>query len=156
MSNEQTPATHHSDTLPFFIGDKEFKWSHQYITGRELRTLAQIPEDWSILLAIKRPWDDEVIENDTSVDLAREGIERFIIRKPYDHVMVEIFINGSPYEIKRGKHSVAQLKHIGGVPVGYELEELIDGQLTPLDDHATVRIKGCEKFFGHVRDGSSS
>jgi hypothetical protein len=143
-------------TLTFFINDEEFRYHKQYISGAELKALGSIPADWTILLAIKRPWDDEIIEDHTEVDLAREGIERFITRKPHHDVLVDIFINDIKYEIKRGKYTVSELKKIGKVPSEYELDELIHGKLVDLDDNATILIKGAEEFFGHVRGGSSS
>lgn len=146
----------HGHVLHLFIEGKQYEWHQQYITGAEIRKLGKVPPDSKILLAIKRPWEDEIIEDDTKVDLARPGIEHFYIRKPGEDVMVDIFINDKKYEIKRGKYPVSQLKIIGGVPQVDELEELIDGKLTPLKDDATVLIKGCEQFFSHKRDGTSS
>jgi hypothetical protein len=51
---------------------------------------------------------------------------------------------------------VAQLKKIGNVKASDEMDELKGHNLTPLDDEATVVIKGGEQFIAHVRDGSSS
>lgn len=152
--NDHTSHEHNKKTLPFFIDDKEFHSHEQYITGAEIRKLGDIPHDWTILLAVERPWEDEVIENDTRVDLARPGKEHFIAHSP--HHKVGITIDGDPYEVKRGKHSVAQLKKIGHVPEEYELEELVDGKLDPLKDDATVHIKGGEVFISHTRGGTSS
>ncbi|MEP7375977.1 MAG: multiubiquitin domain-containing protein [Chitinophagaceae bacterium] len=147
---------HHDHVLPLLIEGKEYKWPQQYITGAEIRKLGNIPPGSKILLAIKRPWEDEVIEDETKVDLARPGIEHFFVRKPDEGVLVEIFINDKKYEVKRGKYTVAELKTIGGVPQADELEELVDGKLTPLKDNVAVLIKGCEQFFSHKRDGTSS
>lgn len=145
---------HEGQTLTFFIGEQEFHSHEQYITGRKIRELGKIPPDWVILLAIERPWADEVIQDDTEVDLAREGREHFIAHRP-DH-KVKITIDGQPFEVKRGPHSVAQLKAIGHVPAEYELDELVDGQWKELKDEATVHIKGGEEFMSHPRKGKSS
>jgi hypothetical protein len=142
--------------LKFILRDKEYEWYKQFITGAQLRKLGDVSEREEIYLAIARPWDDEVIQDDTLVDLARPGIERFIVRKNGGAIQVEIKINDKPYEVKRGRYTVSELKKIGNVPPADELEELIDGKLVPLDDQATVLIKGCEQFFSHKRDGSSS
>ena len=69
---------------------------------------------------------------------------------------VAIHINGKVIKITKGNHSVSEIKTIGEVPVLHELEEVIQGKLSPLADDAIVLIKGGEKFFSHVRDGSSS
>lgn len=142
--------------LEFFINETKHEWYKQYITGFDLRKIAGATATDKILLAIERPWEDEVIEDKTRVDLARPGIERFIIKKHDDDLDVTININEVKYSVKRGKYKVSEIKKIGGLPQTYVLEELINGKLTPLADDATVLIKGCETFFGHVRDGSSS
>lgn len=159
MTNSNSHSNGHESNghvLHFMIETTQYEWEHQYITGAEIRQLGHIPADSEILLAIEKPWEDEVIEDDTKVDLARPGIERFNFRKRGEGVMVEISINDKPYKVKRGKYTVSQLKDIGKVPQADELEELIDGKLTPLKDAVDVIIKGGEQFFSHKRDGSSS
>lgn len=159
MSHNDKPGGGHHEhgrPLPLFIEDTNYEWPHQYITGAEIKKLGKLPADSKLILAIQRPWDDEVIEDDTKVNLAREGIERFYVRKPHEHVLVHITINNKKYEVKRGKHTVAELKKIGGVPAGDVLEEVINGKLTPLPNDGTVLIKGCEEFFSHKPDGTSS
>jgi ethanolamine utilization protein EutQ (cupin superfamily) len=42
------------------------------------------------------------------------------------------------------------------VPQADELEQVIDGKLTPLPDGGAVTIKGGEVFMSHVRSGGSS
>jgi len=37
-----------------------------------------------------------------------------------------------------------------------ELEQLIEGKLTPLPDDGAITIKGGEVFMSHVRSGGSS
>lgn len=142
--------------LELIINDKKFEWKEQYILGAQVRKLGNIPEGCKVFLDIERPWEDEIISDETKVDLARAGIEQFFSCKKEEPRLVEIHINKNPYQISRGKHTVAEIKKLGGIPAAHELEELIDGKLTPLADDASVLIKGCEKFFGHVRDGSSS
>lgn len=143
-------------TLPLTIGDKKFEWSEQYITGLQLKELGQLPLDSEILLAIKRPWEDEIINDNTRVDLAREGIEHFIVKPPHGNISVEIRINDKPHEIKRGKYLVSELRKIGNVPPTHTFAELVDGKLVELKNEEEVLIKGCEQFFSYVCDGSSS
>lgn len=156
---EEVKNPSHGGGKPFlelFINGKKFEWKEQYILGAQVRKLGNIPEGYRIFLDIERPWEDEIITDETKVDLARAGIEQFFSQEKEDPRLVEIQINKNPYQISRGKHTVAEIKKLGGVPAAHELEELINGKLTPLADDASVLIKGCEKFFSHVRDGSSS
>lgn len=69
---------------------------------------------------------------------------------------VTITIGNSHYTIRRGSHTVAEIKAIGGVPLADDLEQIIDGQLTPLADDGRVTIKGGEKFVGHPKDSGAS
>lgn len=76
--------------LKITINNKEYEWPEQYITGRDVRKIAKIPPDEELYLAIKKPWEDERIEDDTRVDLARPGIEHFFSKKP----AVILIVNG--------------------------------------------------------------
>ncbi|WP_291127564.1 multiubiquitin domain-containing protein [Flavobacterium sp. UBA7682] len=159
MSQDISKKEDHSNgkpSLEFKINDKKYEWATQYISGSEVRKLGNIPEEDKLFLDIERPWEDEVIADDTKVDLARPGIEEFYSHKHEEPRQVEIYVNDKEYKISRGRHSVAEIKKLAGVPAAHELEEVINGKLTPLADDAFVLIKGCEKFFSHVRDGSSS
>lgn len=147
---------HGKHVLKLTINEVDYDWHEQYITGEQVRKLGYIPDGDEIILAIERPWEDEIVKNETNVDLARPGIEHFFSKKHGEEKSVIIYINNIEKRITRGKHSVAEIKKIGAVPTAHELEEVINGQLTPLDDNAIVLIKGCEHFFSHVRDGSSS
>jgi len=147
---------HDNKTLELIINGKKHEWAHQYISGAEVRNLGNIPKEDEVFLDIEKPWDDEPIMDDTPTDLARPGIEQFFSKK-YEHDrLVNISINDNEHKISRGKHTVVEIKKLGDVPINHELEELIKGKLTPLGDEATILIKGCEQFFSHVRDGSSS
>ena len=206
--------------LSLIIQGKSFTWHHQYINGAQVKNLAGIPPDKILYMGLVDPFDDEVIENDQEVNLARPGIEKFYIREPlelqfektkfswdgpfikenelrallgiaegdeiwlkiadpYDdelitgtkkvdltrpgveHIyvkkrIVSIRINYKEYQIARGNHAVNELKELAGVKLSHELDQLIEHQLLPLDDSATITIVGGEQFFAHVRDGSSS
>lgn len=69
---------------------------------------------------------------------------------------VTIQVNEQAVTIHRGRRTVAEIKNAGGVPLAHDLEQVIDGQLTPLPDDGAVIIKGGEEFFGHPKDSGSS
>ena len=142
--------------LKLKIGETVYDWYKQYISRAELVSLGKLNPESEIYLSVKKPWEDELITESTIVDLARPGIEHFYVSDSDNGKMVTILINGNPKVIKRGRYSVSEIKTLGGIPSTHELEELIEGKLTPLDDNASVLIKGNEQFFSHVRDGASS
>lgn len=148
---------HNNDkhVLHLIIDGKQFEWHRQDITGAEVRELGNIPTEFEIFLAIKKPWEDELIKDETKVDLARPGIEHFFHKKK-DDGLVPIFIKKKEYRVKPGKYQVSEIKKIGEIPIAYILQQLINGKLTPLDANATIDIKGCEEFFAHPPEGKSS
>lgn len=77
-------------------------------------------------------------------------------KEPQHGPDVPIEVNDKPVSIHRGRRSVAELKNAGGVPLAHDLEQLVDGKLTPLPDDGTVVIKGGEEFFSHPKDSGSS
>jgi hypothetical protein len=58
--------------------------------------------------------------------------------------------------VQRGSYLVAEFKVMVGVDPSKELDQIVDGQLTPLDDSTRIVIKGGEEFISHVRAGGSS
>src|SRR5437762_10149354 len=70
--------------------------------------------------------------------------------------VVTITINDVPKTIHRGNQKVEDLKKLGGVPLADELEQLINGKLTPLTDDGRVTVKGEEVFVSHPKDSGSS
>lgn len=70
--------------------------------------------------------------------------------------VVTITINDVSKSIHRGNQKVEDLKSVGGVPLADELEQLINGKLTPLADDGRVTIKGEEIFVSHPKDSGSS
>jgi hypothetical protein len=70
--------------------------------------------------------------------------------------IVTITINSKRKEIHRGHQTVAAIKKLGDVPAADELEQVIQGKLTPLPDDGAVTIKGGEAFISHPRDSGSS
>jgi len=68
------------------------------------------------------------------------------------HVDVEITIDNKIYEVKPGEHKVATLKELAGIPTTKELEEIINGTLTPLANDSVVHIHGGEVFLGREKD----
>lgn len=69
---------------------------------------------------------------------------------------VRIVVDNRDYDIHRGRQAVAAIKALAGIPLAYELEQIVDGKPTPLPDDGAVTIKGGERFISHPRDASSS
>jgi hypothetical protein len=69
---------------------------------------------------------------------------------------VTVIVDGVEQKVPKGTYLVSQFKALVGVDAARELDEVVHGQLKPLDDNAEIVIKGGEKFVSHVRTGGSS
>jgi len=96
MEKEKKQEHEEKHALHLIINGKQFEWHQEYITGAEIRKLGNIPADDEIFLAIKKPWEDEPIKDDTKVNLARPEIENFYSKDK--HFKVSIIVNGRPKE----------------------------------------------------------
>lgn len=93
--------------LVLTINGEKYKWYEQYISGKQLKELACIPSDDDLYLSIKKPWEDELIANDTTVDLARPGIEHFFSNDTDKDVI--IIVNGRDKSWNKRKISFEQV-----------------------------------------------
>jgi len=67
--------------LIYFINSAEHSSNKQFIKGSFIRHQGSIPADEEIFLKVPKDWEDELIEDDEWVDLARPGKEHFESRK---------------------------------------------------------------------------
>lgn len=142
-----------SKQYKFSLNNVQYDWD-RFITGAELRQLGNIPEDHSLYQ--KDKGNEVEVADEQSIDLSDNGIEHFSSRQNPAKNEVMITVNNLPRKIHRGSQPVSEIKKVGSVDPSHELEQLIDGRLTPLSDSSHVVIKGGEIFFSHVRDGSSA
>jgi len=98
--------------LHLIINGQKYDWTHQYITGAQIRKLGNIPNEDEIFLKIKEPWRDELIKDDTSVDLARPGLEHFFSKTKFPIV---IFVN-----VKEKPWSKEKISYDEVVKLAYE------------------------------------
>ena len=92
---EELQKQSHNDgkkVLLLTIDEKQYNWYEQYITGSQIKHLANIPSHIDLLLSVQKPWDDEPIANDTKVNLARPEIEHFFVKQK-----LKLTINGKNF-----------------------------------------------------------
>jgi len=70
--------------------------------------------------------------------------------------LVTITLDGQEHQLKEGVYKIQGLKVMYGVPLDYELDEVVHGEFKPLNDERSIHIKGGEVLVSHVRQGSSS
>jgi hypothetical protein len=76
--------------------------------------------------------------------------------KHEDKKKVKIEVDNHPQHVPQGTYVVSDFKALIDVPPEKELDQVISGNLTTLDDSASIMINGGEVFFSHVRRGGSS
>jgi hypothetical protein len=69
---------------------------------------------------------------------------------------VTVTVDGKTQQVPEGTYVVSEFKKLVGVDPSKELDEIVHGELKPLDDNQTIHIKGGEVFISHARQGGSS
>ncbi|MDJ1497653.1 multiubiquitin domain-containing protein [Cytophagaceae bacterium DM2B3-1] len=138
--------TIHSHTLDLVIQGKSFTTAEQFLTGLQIKQLAGISVDDPLYLSIQEPWQDELIDNVTSVNLARPGIEYFYIPKP-----LKFTINGKPFEWKTQFIQGKQIRSLGKIDpedkIYLDIESPYKDDLITDDEWVDLARPGTEHFF---------
>ncbi|MDQ8011384.1 MAG: multiubiquitin domain-containing protein [Flavobacterium nitrogenifigens] len=133
--------------LKFIIEGEDFETFDQYKTGAELKELKGIPLDTELYLSIAKPYSDELIENDKSVNLARPEIEKFFVKESYKFTFNEIKLT-SYKKMVSGKEifSIAGIEH----PNCFVLYQKLKGhdfEKISLDEIVDLSMPGIENFI---------
>lgn len=126
----ETHAHTPKEPLEFFIEEKKYETFAQYKTGKELKELASIPLDTELFLSISKPYKNELIENDKSVNLARPDKEYFFVKKK-----LKFFINGVEYTWYKQFIRGIQIRELGGISADHDI--FLDVKEGWQDDHIT-------------------
>ena len=132
--------------LEFEINGVKCTWEHQYITGAELKKLGNLPIDSELYLAICEPWKDELVSNDTQVDLARPGIEQFYTKNPLKYT-----IDGREFDSLKQFIKGAQIRKEGQIEPGRKIYLSIKGpwedEEIKDDEFVDLARPGIEHFY---------
>lgn len=133
--------------LKFIIEDVEFETFDQYKTGSELKELRGIPLHVDLYLKIQKPYEDELIENNKSVNLARPEIERFFVKEVYVFTL-----NGNRYKsfekiiTGRGIFSIAGITDVNCFSLYKKLKNH-DFEKVSLDEKEDLSNEGVENYI---------
>ncbi len=81
------------NVVKFTIEGKTYESDHQYLTGAQIKQLAEVSAEEELYLSVQEPWKDELVTNDESVNLARPEIEHFYVKRELKYT-----INGRSFE----------------------------------------------------------
>ena len=154
ISNNGAPDTHNpKKPLKFIIEGKEYETSDQYKTGADLKHLAGIPLDIELFLSISKPYEDELIENEKSVNLARPETEYFFVKKK-----LHFTINKVPFTWYKQYIRGIQIRELGNIPEADEIYLDLPGgwkdDLITNDEVVDLARPGVEHFVSrqHIDD----
>lgn len=83
------------------------------------------------------------------------GMEREHGQSMHDH-KVTVSLDGVARQIQRGNYMVADLKQVLSIDSCRDLDEVVCGELRPLEDSGRTHIEGGEILVSHVKCGASS
>lgn len=123
--------------LTFVIEGKDYETFDQYKTGAELKQFAGIPLDTELFLSVSKPYQDELIENEKQVNLARPETEYFFVKKK-----LQFFINDNPFTWYKQYIRGIQIREMGNIPAeddifldlkeGWQDDEILDDEIVDL------------------------
>jgi hypothetical protein len=141
-------------TLPYILNGVKRESASQYIRGDRLRSEGNIPADEEIYLKLEKPWEDELITDDTLVNLARPGIESFESRK-VDHQVI-IFVNAveKPWNKKVINFKEVVILEYGSYDTNRDIKYSVTYKNGPkenpegiMHEHETLFVKNKMKFY---------
>ena len=91
-------------------------------------------------------------------------MEKTDVKEHDDHpqtgpmVTITVSTDGVDKEVSihRGHQSVVEIKAAAGVPVEFVIDQIVDGEIKPLQNDEFVTLKGGERFISHPDDGRAS
>ncbi|MDO1449513.1 multiubiquitin domain-containing protein [Rhodocytophaga aerolata] len=132
--------------LELKIENQLFYTDQQYWTGTELKAKAGIPMETELFLSIQKPYQDELIENDTRVNLARPETEYFYVKKKLLYTINKVeftsykqYIRGSQIR-EQGKISPEDEIYLDNKE-GWEDDPILD------DEFVDLARPGKEHFY---------
>lgn len=134
------------EKLLLTIEEKQFEWTNQYITGSQIKQLAGIPLEVDVYLAIKEPWQDELIPNDEKVNLARPSIEHFFVKQK-----LKLTINEKPFFWYNQYITGKQIRVLGKInsddEIYLEIKEPYKDELILDETSVDLARPSIEQFF---------
>ena len=135
----------------FTIDDRGYEWGVAKITEPELRRIAVVEGDETLVL--ERDGKAMELAADDIIELGQTGTERLRVVE-----FVTVYLNSDvEKKIPSGDYKTEELIRVLGVEAGYVLDVLDDqGKLEALRPGQTTQVRAGMKFFSHVPAGGSS
>lgn len=93
----------------FFVGPKPYTTDKRFMSGAEIKALANIPEEKNLYMVFFGK-EDKLIGNDDQVDFANIGWERFEVRDSLFDIV--LFVNSQPKQFHGQEISYSQVAEL--------------------------------------------
>lgn len=114
----------------FSVDGRPYSTEHQFLIGEQIKRIAGVPADFELFLVIPH-FQDELIEDNKTVNFARPGVERFESRRPKSDIV--ILVNGVPVPYNKSQITFEELVKIAypnmGAKYGFTIS-YTDGPVT--------------------------
>lgn len=87
----------------FFVDDTRYQTERQFLTGLDIKKMANVPEEMELYLVVPG-YQDELVANDKAVNLSRPGVEKFETRKKHEGLVLIINTRPVPYDGKKATY----------------------------------------------------
>ena len=84
----------------FFVDGTKFQTEKQFLTGMEIKSMANVPDEMDLYFVVPG-YQDELIEDEKTVNLARPGVEKFETRKKHEGLVLIINTRQVPFDGKK-------------------------------------------------------
>lgn len=138
-----TPESHHPHELEIFINDIGHRTHHPEMTGREIKQLGRVPDDYLLVRRVHGK-DEEKVPDGERIHLHNH--DRF--HAIHEHHEIVIFIDDVPHQTEHHQLTGAELKTLGEVPADYDLFRKIHGKDDEkIQDTQKVHLHNHEHFY---------
>lgn len=87
----------HPKHFEFSVDGTKCHTEFQFLTGAQIKRMAGVPVEFELYLVVPG-YQDELIDNDNTVNLARPGIERFESRRPGHQIIILVNTSPKPFD----------------------------------------------------------
>ncbi len=86
-------------TFKFSVDGTKYETEQQFITGLEIKKTANVPNGLELYLDVPG-YQDELINDEQTVNLSRPGVEKFMTRKKHEGLVLIVNSRPVPFEGK--------------------------------------------------------
>lgn len=140
-------------TDKFYVEGLSMEWPRKKMIAWQIKLLVGAGDDQALVL--EREGMDDVFDDDDTVTIGDNGVERFRLNKRKKTVTVTY--GDRDFELERRVYTTEQLISVFGVPAGYLLDFVgPNGEFREMEPGESIKVKDGMEFASHPPVGQSS